>query len=112
MDTPAHQPIAKAIGGALVTIAVAILLYGAFSRQSSAPEKDRFFACTEDSDCVLVKGNACGCTAGGTAAAVNVHYQTEWLSQFSLNTICPQIISHDPTCFQTPHCIQNRCTLQ
>lgn len=74
-----------------------------------------FFSCGQDSDCVSVKGDCCGCTAGGTAAAVNKNFAKDWedkLSKECKDIACIQVISNAPSCFKDPKCIDNKCVLE
>tara|TARA_Y100000310_G_scaffold29221_1_gene27705 strand:+ start:1116 stop:1712 length:597 start_codon:yes stop_codon:yes gene_type:complete len=73
---------------------------------------DKFY-CEEDSDCVRVKGDCCGCSAGGEDIVINKNSRGGWdkhLLESCENIACLQIFACDiqPT---IPKCIHNRCVL-
>ncbi|MFH1445528.1 MAG: hypothetical protein ABIF08_03550 [Nanoarchaeota archaeon] len=73
-----------------------------------------FKACTLDSDCISVPDGCCTCSSGGKATSINKNYEKEHIdSRYvdCLGTMCPMIISDDPTCFATPKCVENECTV-
>lgn len=70
-----------------------------------------FFVCSSDSDCITVRADSCGCTAGGKATSINKKYLSEW-EEKNPPGICPQVISQDPSCINTvPKCTSNQCQL-
>lgn len=74
-----------------------------------------FYSCSQDSECVSVKADCCGCTAGGKATAINKNFQEKWnkkLSSDCRGIACIQVISNDPSCFKTPKCANNKCVLE
>ena len=68
--------------------------------------------CTADADCTLISESCCGCTAGGKNVAIRKDaaalYEAEH-SQGCGNTMCPQVISNDPTCHADPGCDAGHC---
>ena len=73
-----------------------------------------FYECREDSDCVSVRGECCGCSSGGTATAINKKYKEEWENKLinnCQNNLCLAGISDDWTCFAEPECIKGKCEL-
>lgn len=70
------------------------------------------FSCKSDSDCVSVKADCCGCTAGGAAIAINKEHKKKWLNDLGCETIfCPAVISDDPSCIGKPECVNNKCAI-
>jgi len=69
-------------------------------------------ACSQDSDCIVVKGDCCGCDAGGTATAINKNFENEWYEKLSTDCICTQVISNHPSCFKEARCVNNKCVLK
>lgn len=69
-------------------------------------------ACSQDSDCINVRGDNCGCTAGGTATSINKKYQNYWNEKVPGGT-CIAVMSQDWSCGRSinPKCINNLCTL-
>jgi hypothetical protein len=71
--------------------------------------------CSTDSDCIIVKGDCCGCGMGGTATTINKKFKKEWedkLSKECKETVCLAVISDHPSCFKKPKCINNVCELK
>ncbi|MBI2042450.1 MAG: hypothetical protein HYT21_01740 [Candidatus Nealsonbacteria bacterium] len=111
----------KLIGLVFLALAVA-LLYSLFKNGSLSdiqiidplkpePKLPDFYSCGTDADCVWVNADGCGCSAGGTATAINGKYINEWNLRFP-KTFCPAVISMDWTCINSePKCSNNRCIL-
>lgn len=75
-------------------------------------EEIDFYACEKDSDCISVKADCCGCTAGGAAISINIKYRQEWNKKLNCAGImCPAVMSDDPSCSQKPKCINNSCIM-
>lgn len=75
-----------------------------------------FFSCNEDSDCIKVRGDVCGCNGRGTADAINKKFEQEWKDKLKTEwqkdpITCLQIISEHPSCFKMPVCVENKCVL-
>ena len=70
--------------------------------------------CKKDADCVLEKADCCGCNSGGKAAAIgrarSSAYRKEMESKCE-GTMCPAIMSNDPTCAMKVACVEGRCAL-
>lgn len=74
-----------------------------------------FYSCNLDSDCVSVKADCCGCTAGGKATAVNKNYENNWKNKLQSDCkeiACPYAMSNDASCFESPKCVSNKCVLK
>lgn len=71
--------------------------------------------CKHDGDCLLVKAGCCGCNEGGKQIALNQEMakkQTETINSTCGDTMCPQMISKDPSCQQSAKCnAENKCDL-
>ncbi len=79
--------------------------------QSLEPLNAEWFSCTTDSDCISIRADNCGCTAGGKATAINKSYSSKWESEHPTQ-ICPTVISGDWTCMNSiPKCVENKCQL-
>lgn len=75
---------------------------------------DNIYTCNEDADCVSVKDECCGCSAGGSSTAINKNYSDYWNNKISnecKGTLCPAVMSDHWTCFAKPKCVNNRCQL-
>ena len=68
--------------------------------------------CSQDSDCIIVKGDCCGCSSGGTATTINKNFEEEWYEKLPKDCICLMVISDHPSCFKETRCINNRCVLR
>jgi hypothetical protein len=71
--------------------------------------------CVADGDCVAVKSDCCGCTAGGENIAINREFKAGWELQLDAECkgiACPAVMSQHPSCFSTPACVDNTCTLK
>ncbi len=77
------------------------------------PPVQDFYSCAEDSDCISVKNDCCGCTAGGTATAINKNLKDQWKNNCGRTGVfCPAVMSDDPSCFSEPRCVNNKCILK
>ncbi len=71
-----------------------------------------FYSCSQDSDCIKVKNDCCGCNAGGSATAINKNFKTQWKGNCNeIGIACPAVMSNDPSCFAEPKCENNKCVL-
>ena len=91
-----------------ILIIVVFAVSGWWIWRSQIPE---VYFCTQDSDCIIVKGDCCGCSAGGTATAINKKFEKEWYEKLPKDCVCIQVISNHPSCFKEPKCVFNRCVL-
>ena len=72
-----------------------------------------FYSCDQNSDCISVNKNCCGCTAGGSAIMINKKFEDEWNEKLHCREImCPAVMSSHPSCFQKPKCENNKCVLE
>lgn len=82
------------------------------TEENTVVEKSDFYFCTQDSDCVSVKNDCCGCTAGGSAVAINKSLESEWQKKLDCKEImCTAVMSSHPSCFQEPKCVESKCIL-
>ncbi len=82
------------------------------TEEDTVVEKADLYFCAQDSDCVSVKNDCCGCTAGGSATAINKNFESEWREKLNCEEImCPAVMSSHPSCFQEPKCVENKCLL-
>lgn len=75
---------------------------------------DSIYKCNKDNDCVSVKSDCCGCTAGGSNTAINKDYLDYWnqkLSDECKEIGCPAVMSDHWTCFAKPKCVNGKCQL-
>jgi hypothetical protein len=80
---------------------------------------DADVACAKDADCVLLeRADCCGCSAGGTRAAVSrrrvADVRRGLARMCGESTPCVAVISHDPSCVgaSTPTCVEGTCALR
>ncbi len=74
------------------------------------PEVD-FRACTQDSDCVKVPADCCGCQAGGASIAINKAYLEVWNEKklgACQGIACIQLYK---CADDEPECVENECRL-
>jgi hypothetical protein len=74
-----------------------------------------FYSCSADSDCVSVKADCCGCTAGGKATAISKNFIDQWKNNCNATepVVCPAVMSDDPSCInKIPQCVDNKCVLK
>lgn len=70
------------------------------------------FACRSDAECVSVTAEACSCSMGGTATAINGAYEQYWEENLPKDVPCLAVISNHWTCTAAkPECVQSKCTL-
>jgi hypothetical protein len=75
------------------------------------PSNDIWRSCTSHSDCISIRADSCGCSAGGKATAINKRFAEEWEQDHPVRT-CPAVMSADQTCIGvSPRCINNKCQL-
>jgi len=99
------------IFGLLVILIVAL--------QMNSPQADvdnsHMSDCLQDSECVLVNANCCGCDNNGTKTAINKYYIGYWnerLYQRCANAYCPRVVSEDSTCSAEAKCLKTKCVVQ
>lgn len=74
-----------------------------------------FYSCINDSDCIKTSKDCCGCNAGGEATAINKNFENDWKSKSAKDCkeiMCPAVMSNDPSCFENPKCVSNKCILK
>lgn len=82
-----------------------------FPPSTYRPWVSDIYSCTQDNDCLSIRADGCGCTAGGKETAINKHYKKSWEDEHP-SAICPAIMSNDPSCIGTlPKCVSNKCQL-
>ena len=70
--------------------------------------------CNLDSDCVIIKSDCCGCTAGGTADTIHKKYKEQWENTVQSkceNIACTAVMSNDWSCFAEAKCVRNKCAM-
>jgi hypothetical protein len=70
--------------------------------------------CKKDADCTRAKADCCDCNAGGRAISIGrarVKAHEKELASRCRGTMCPQMISNDPSCSSTAACVAGRCAL-
>ncbi|MEW5852987.1 MAG: hypothetical protein AB2A00_29660 [Myxococcota bacterium] len=80
-----------------------------------SPRKDEWLVCKQDTDCVHVPADCCGCRAGGTDMAVAVTALKEAAAARDAQCkdfLCAQIISQHISCSATAKCVEGKCTLE
>lgn len=77
---------------------------------SDVVEKD-YYLCLTDNECVTVRADGCGCTAGGSNTSINQKYKTEW-EEVHPAQMCPAVMSKNASCIGVaPKCVSGRCKL-
>jgi hypothetical protein len=82
-------------------------------RAEPKPEAE-WLACTADADCTTFSDGCCGCTGGGKALAIAKSHTDDYdgLLAFECGaTVCPTVMSTDPSCRLAPHCEAGKCVL-
>jgi hypothetical protein len=100
------------IFGLLIILIVALQMN---STKRDIADDSHISDCLQDSECVLVNANCCGCDNNGTKTAVNKYYIGYWnerLYRRCLDASCPDAASQDLTCFAEARCINNKCVPQ
>jgi hypothetical protein len=103
-----------AIAAAFVAAAFALAACGSTppAADKPAPTNEIADSCTTADDCALVDG-CCGCNAGGQQLAIRKDAAAAFEAsrpQRCGGRMCPQFISHDPTCDAEAICgNRNRC---
>ena len=94
----------------LIAIIIAVLIILAIFITTKL--QNRKFSCSQDSDCVLVKEDCCGCESGGSSIAINKKYQQDWLSKIEKKENCNNIFCASVyKCPSQPRCIKNKCQI-
>jgi hypothetical protein len=96
-----------------------LLLLVACGNKSSAPSNKptgkppgTVDTCSTDADCTLTSESCCGCTAGGKNVAIRKDAEAIYTAEHKQNcegTMCPQVISNDPSCHAEAACEAGRC---
>jgi len=72
-------------------------------------------SCKVNGDCVLAKSGCCGCSEGGTNAALSKSFAPAWekeLSSGCASTSCPTVMSQHASCYAKAVCLDGACRLQ
>lgn len=92
----------------------ALFILGTLSNPFPTLEDNReAFYCAKDEDCTMIKGDCCGCSAGGSAAAINKKYvnlfkkKIEKTCRFS-EVPCKQVMM---CAGEKPACVGNLCKI-
>jgi hypothetical protein len=83
--------------------------------ENTTAKKDAYHFCSADSDCTAVKTSCCGCNQGGRQEAVSVKVANDLNAKWKAacaKTICPQVVSNDPSCNKSPRCESDQCLLR
>ena len=116
------SPLTSAIGRVVLGGAVLVILLGGalqaeakrVHKAPGAPASDHQADCRKDADCVLVPDDCCSCAEGGKQHALPKSrrdaYQAERKSRCA-GTMCPQMMSTDPSCAQQAVCRAGACQL-
>lgn len=101
-----------------VGLGLLVIHWGSKPKPETNPNEpltlDEVFQCQTDSECVAVSAGCCGCNAGGRSVAINSKYQDYWQSRWTdkcADTMCPAVISKDPSCTAEPKCVDGMCQL-
>jgi predicted secreted protein len=71
------------------------------------------YSCETDMECIAVNKSYCGCSAGGSREAINKKYLIDRQEKTQQEEVmCPAVMSDDPSCFQEPKCVKNKCVMQ
>lgn len=74
--------------------------------------QNRKISCKQDSDCIFVKNECCGCESGGSSVAINKKYQQPWLEKIDREKNCQDIFCTAVyNCPSQPKCIKNKCQI-
>lgn len=99
----------------LVAVALVVFLGGAQAKKSAkgkAPAAPT--ECKVDADCVAVPDDCCSCNEGGKQRAILKKDQAAYekdRKKRCTETMCPQVMSQDPSCSQKPFCGAGICEL-
>lgn len=93
---------------------ISTLYFKPFLGQQKTPlNENEIYTCSEDRECISVKYGQCGCSAGGSATAINRQYSDYWEGKNSeQGVMCSAVMSNDPSCSMESKCVQNKCRLQ
>lgn len=72
-------------------------------------------SCKTDADCKAVNDGCCGCQQGGKRIAIRAQDEKAWVTEATANcsqTVCPMVMSKDPSCQQKPVCEAGSCRLK
>ncbi|MFH1240466.1 MAG: hypothetical protein V1672_04600 [Candidatus Diapherotrites archaeon] len=87
-----------------------VFLVGCVQSNDNDKMSENFKLCSDNSDCIVDRGNCCGCGRGGIATAINKNFSEEWHKILG-NCMCPSVESNDPTCKAEPKCVNGKCVL-
>jgi|GEM_PF-6088428 len=73
---------------------------------------DQLAYCENNSDCMIVKKDCCGCSAGGENFSINKEYQEYWMKNLAekcKDTVCATVYVCPES--MTPVCTNNQCDI-
>lgn len=125
MPTPLPRRFLAVLAVSFVVGALFVWLGGAFA---SAPKQSagnaaatgsgrsaaKAGSCKKDADCVLVADDCCSCNEGGKQHAIGKGGKNAYEAarqKRCAGTMCPQMMSQDPSCAQHAACRAGSCAL-
>lgn len=93
---------------------------GVYKYKYSQPQlepinKSEITICSEDSDCIWVKKDCCGCQAGGSSTVINKKYLKYWEDSMGAkceDTVCLQVWNCGNIKENNPACVNSQCTMK
>jgi hypothetical protein len=68
--------------------------------------------CSTDADCTLTSESCCGCNAGGKNVAIRKDAEALYTAEHKQScegTMCPAVMSNDPSCHADAACEAGKC---
>jgi len=106
--------VAAAILSALLVSVATPGLSNAEKRKPPADGAAAAAVCKVDADCVLVPDGCCDCSAGGKLRAIPSAKKSadeRDRKKRCADTVCPAVMSSDPSCGGTATCKEGRCAI-
>lgn len=105
----------RVIFGIAIIIILLIVVSGLIAINSLNYKPSDIKSCEKDSECIKIKDDCCGCSAGGKATSINKNFKDEYLGDLQKeckNIMCTQVISNDSSCKKDAVCVNNKCVLK
>lgn len=103
----------------IIFLLIVLISFSYYLAKDLFPSKDKQLAkyqkCGKNSDCVIIKGQSCGCCCGGLNTAINKNFKQEWINKLEREPyLCNPTVSDHWSCKNQIQavCRLNRCVLQ
>ena len=96
----------------LMSLVFFIIIFSLSACDNPVVDPEDLILCEEDSECIIVKKDCCGCSSGGESFSINIDYEQYWTNKQSEEcdqVICKMVYMCLPD--MAPACIEGSCKI-